>query len=209
MEKYNLTDNNFTKKQIGRRSFLKNVTAYLGGITLMNWGLFPFKNAVASILGGNKDNNQEKLIFIAIDALHPKYFELDAKGMPGGSEGNWLMPNIHAFLKKSLWYRNAKAYLPAATDMNHLNALAGTSSAQTGIISVWAQPTGWDKDGDAIISRTSMSFARDDKAGRWIHFFMHGSGAGQTPRLCSSRGRNGWATCSVVMGVPLPVLIFW
>jgi len=54
--------------------------------------LFPFKDALASILGGNKGNNQEKLIFIAIDALHPKYFELDAKGLPGGSEGNWLMP---------------------------------------------------------------------------------------------------------------------
>jgi predicted AlkP superfamily pyrophosphatase or phosphodiesterase len=163
MEKDNLKGNNCTKEQIGRRSFLRKFTTLLSGITLMNWGLFPFKNAVASILGGNKGNNQEKLIFIAIDALHPKYFELDAKGMPGGREGNWLMPNIHAFLKKSLWYKNAKAYLPAATDMNHLNALAGTSSAQSGIISVWAQPTGWDENGEAIITRTSMSFARDDK----------------------------------------------
>ena len=83
MEKDDLTDNNFSKNQIGRRSFLKNVTASLGGITLMNWGLFPFKDAVASILGGNTGNNQEKLIFIAIDALHPKYFELDAKGSAG------------------------------------------------------------------------------------------------------------------------------
>lgn len=174
MEKDNLTDNNFSKNQIGRRSFLKNLTASLGGITLMNWGLFPFKDALASILGGNTGNNQEKLIFIAIDALHPKYFELDARGLPGGSEGNWLMPNIHAFLKKSLWYRNAKSYLPAATDMNHLNALAGTSSAQTGIISVWAQPTGWDRDrdGDAIVTRTNMSFARDDK-GRPVDTIFH------------------------------------
>jgi predicted AlkP superfamily pyrophosphatase or phosphodiesterase len=132
-------------------------------MTLINGGLFPIKGAWASTLNGNKGNNQEKLIFIAIDALHPKYFELDAKGLPGGSEGNWLMPNIHAFLKKSLWYKNARCYLPAATDMNHLNALAGTSSAQTGIISVWAQPTGWDKNGDAIITHTNMSFARDDK----------------------------------------------
>ena len=82
------------------------------------------------------------------------------------------MPNIHAFLKKSLWYRNAKSYLPAATDMNHLNALAGTSSAQSGIISVWAQPTGWDENGEAIITRTSMSFARDDK-GRPVDTLFH------------------------------------
>jgi hypothetical protein len=164
MEKRNAMHKHLTaKKQIGRRSFLKKVTAALGGMTLMSWGLFPFKGLGASMPGGNAGNTKEKLIFIAIDALHPKYFELDSKGLPGGSDGNWLMPNIRAFLKKSLWYRNAKGFLPAATDMNHLNVLAGTSSAQTGIIGVWAQPTGWDKNGEAIVTRTSMSFARDDK----------------------------------------------
>ena len=172
MEKDNIMNNNFIKNQIGRRSFLKKVTAFLGGITIMNCSLFPLRGAIASILGDNGNNNQRKLIFIAIDALHPKYFELDAKGLPGGSDGNWLMPNINAFLKKSLWYKNAKAYLPAATDMNHLNALAGTSSAQTGVISVWAQPTGWDKDGEAIVTRTSMSFAKDDK-GRPVDTLFH------------------------------------
>jgi hypothetical protein len=145
------------KMKFGRRSFLKKVTSFLGGMTLMNWGIFPFLSAASS------SGKREKLIFIAIDALNPKYFDLDAKGMPGGSDGNWLMPNIRAFLKKSLWYKNAKAFLPAATDMNHLNALAGTSSAQTGIISVWAQPTGWDESGEAVIQHTSMSFAKDDK----------------------------------------------
>jgi predicted AlkP superfamily pyrophosphatase or phosphodiesterase len=172
-KKKHTRDNGFTTEEtINRRSFLKKITAALGGMTLMNLGLFPFKGAGASMPGGNPGNNKEKLIFIAIDALHPKYFELDAQGMPGGSEGNWLMPNIHAFLKKSLWYRNAKSYLPAATDMNHLNVLAGTSSAQTGIISVWAQPTGWDENGGAIITRTSMSFARDDK-GRPVDTLFH------------------------------------
>ena len=152
----------------GRRSFLKNVASVLGGITLMNWSIFPFRNASASV----PDDQKKKLIFIAIDALHPKYFELDARGFPGGSEGNWLMPNINTFLKKSLWYKNAKCFLPAATDMNHLNALAGTSSAQTGIISVWAQPTGWNDVGDIIVQPTSMSFARDDR-GRPVDTLFH------------------------------------
>lgn len=147
-------------KQISRRSFLQKVTAFLSGFALMNTYL---KESLAAILDVNKSSKQEKLIFIAIDALHPKYFELDARGMPGGQEGNWLMPNICSFLKNSLWYRNAKAYLPAATDMNHLNVLAGTSSAQTGIIGVWAQPTGWDENGEAIVTPSSLSFARDDK----------------------------------------------
>lgn len=161
MENYTFTNGDpITNKQISRRSFLHKISALLSGMVLMN---IPLKNALAFIAGGNKGTDKEKLIFIAIDALHPNYFELDARGMPGGSEGNWLMPNIHAFLKKSLWYRNAKAYLPAATDMNHLNVLAGTSSAQTGIVGVWAQPTGWDENGEAIVTRTSMSFARDNK----------------------------------------------
>ena len=148
---------------------MKKVTALLGGITVFNGVMFPFKSAGASIFD---KNNKEKLIFIAIDGLHPKYFELDAQGMPGGCEGNWLMPNIRAFLKKSLWYKNARCYLPAATDMNHLNALAGTSSAQTGIISVWAQPTGWNKKGEVVITSTNMSFARDDK-GRPVDTLFH------------------------------------
>ncbi|HQJ08595.1 MAG TPA: alkaline phosphatase family protein, partial [Deltaproteobacteria bacterium] len=117
-------------------------------------------------------NEREKLIFVAIDALHPGYLDLDSKGMPGGSDGNWLMPNIRAFLTKSMWYRDAKAFLPAATDMNHLNALAGTSTAQTGIIGVWAQPTGWDEEGRAVIAPTSLSFARDDQ-GRSVDTLFH------------------------------------
>jgi len=148
--------------QPGRRSFLKKISTVLGGLTLMNWGLFPMKSAAVSAAGQSVAGQREKLIFIAIDALHPRYLDLDAAGQPGGSEGNWLMPNIRTFLKKAVWYRDAKCFLPAATDMNHLNALAGTSSAQTGIISVWAQPTGWDESGDAIIQRTSMSLARDE-----------------------------------------------
>jgi predicted AlkP superfamily pyrophosphatase or phosphodiesterase len=140
-------------------------------LTMGRGSLFPLKKAMASITGGNQED-RKKLIFVAIDALHPQYFELDARGMPGGSEGNWLMPNFHAFLKESLWYKNAKCFLPAATDMNHLNALAGTSSAQTGIISVWAQPTGWDDAGEMTVQPTSMAFARDDQ-GRPVDTLFH------------------------------------
>jgi predicted AlkP superfamily pyrophosphatase or phosphodiesterase len=164
-------NDSFTKIHMGRRSFFKKMAAFLGGFTLMDWRVFPVKRAIASIMGGIQED-RKKLIFVAIDALHPKYFELDARGMPGGSEGNWLMPNMHAFLEKSLWYKNAKCFLPSATDMNHLNALAGTSSAQTGMISVWAQPTGWNDEGDMMIKPTSMAFARDDK-GRPVDTLFH------------------------------------
>ncbi len=160
------------KTRIKRRSFLKWAAAFAGGLALLVWGLFPKKRNQVPQPVTTPAGNREKLIYIAIDGLHPGYLELDAGGLPGGSEGNWLMPNIHAFLNTSLWYKNARAFLPAATDMNHLNALAGTSSAQTGIVSVWAQPTGWDKDGKVIIQNTSMSFARDEK-GRSVDTLFH------------------------------------
>lgn len=151
------------KNTFGRRSFLKKVSTLLGGISLMNGWMSPFKAWGISKPAATPPDNRRKLIFIAIDSLNPKYLEFDAKGMPGGRDGNWLMPNIRNFLKRSLWYKNARSFLPAATDMNHINALAGTCSAQTGILGVWAQPTGWDENGQAVVSRISLSLARDDK----------------------------------------------
>ncbi len=155
---------NIIESVFGRRSFLKMLL--LASSTVLG-SLWKRKIVLASTVTGHgvglNNPGREKLIFIAIDALHPDYLDLDAHGFAGGREGNWLMPNIRAFLNKAVWYRNAKAYLPAATDMNHLNALAGTSSAQTGIIGVWAQPTGWNGKKEPIIQHTSMGFARDDR----------------------------------------------
>ena len=154
-------------KRFGRRMFLGLAAALAGG------GLLGCKKStVAPASLRRSPVDREKLIFIAIDALHPNYLDLDADGLPGGQEGNWLMPNIRAFLKKSLWYRDAKAYLPAATDMNHLNAMAGTSSAQTGIIGVWAQPERWNENGEILIAHSSLSFARDDQ-GRPVDTLFH------------------------------------
>ena len=113
-----------------------------------------------------------RLIYIAIDALHPKYLELNSKGRLRGKDGDWLMPSIRSFLNRAVWYPEAKAYLPAATDMNHLNALAGTSMAQNGIIGVWAQPVGWDEKGKAVIRHSHLSMARDDR-GRPVDTIFH------------------------------------
>jgi hypothetical protein len=118
------------------------------------------------------DRAPRRLIYVAIDALHPKYLELNSKGEFGGKDGDWLMPSVRAFLKRAVWYPEAKAYLPAATDMNHLNALAGTSMAQNGIIGVYAQPVSWDEKGKAIIKHSHLSMARDDK-GRPVDTIFH------------------------------------
>lgn len=163
-------------KGIARRTFLKHTATALGGLVIpsaVRKALMPNSNANAwgaPYIAG--DDRPEKLIFIAIDALHPRYFELDAAGNAGGHDGNWLMPNLRAFLSRSLWYPNARAFLPAATDMNHLNALAGTSSGQTGIVGVWAQPTGWGTDGHPIVERSHITRARDDQ-GRPVDTLFH------------------------------------
>jgi len=162
------------KKGFGRRTFLGWGAALLGGGALA-WVMGPWLRKAPParpVVLRKSPADREKLIYITIDALHPAYLELDAHGLPGGSEGNWLMPNVRAFLKKSLWYTDAKAYLPAATDMNHLNAMAGTSTAQTGIIGVWAQPKGWDAGGEAIIAPSNLSLCRDDQ-GRPVDTVFH------------------------------------
>lgn len=163
------------RKKLRRRSFLKWAAAMLGGAALLTWGLGSLKKKIPTsshVSLKKSPGDREKLIFVTIDGLHPEYLDLTAKGLSGGKEGDWLMPNIRAFLGKSLWYKNAKAFLPAATDMNHLNALAGGSTAQTGIIGVWAQPVGWDEKGNIIIRHSHLSHAKDDK-GRPVDTLFH------------------------------------
>ncbi|HQJ72090.1 MAG TPA: alkaline phosphatase family protein [Spirochaetota bacterium] len=156
-----------TKNLMSRRRLLQGAGALAG---------LAASGAVESALRAfpgivKKGDRPRKMIYVAIDALHPAYAYLDSRGSAGGSPGNWLVPNIRAFLDRSLWYTNAMAHLPAATDMNHLNALAGTSSAQTGIIGVWAQPASWDGD-EAVLKRSHLSFARDDR-GRPVDTIFH------------------------------------
>jgi len=147
---------------LGRREFLKGMAAFAGGAVSLGWALAPAGRCWAAGQARRFSPGRHKLIFVAIDGLNPRYLELDSRGVAGGSEGDWLMPNIRSFLGRSVWYPNAKCHLPSATDMNHLNALAGTSSAQTGILSVWAQPVGWTGCG-VDIRPTSLTYARDDR----------------------------------------------
>jgi len=122
--------------------------------------------------GGHGQAPPGRLIYIAIDSLHPAYLSLGADAKGPGQEGDWLMPNIHRFLSQAAWYPNAKDYLIAATDMNHLNVLAGTSTAQTGIYSVNTQVFDWDAAGAIVIRDSSLAWARDDR-GRPVETIFH------------------------------------
>lgn len=167
-------ENRFNR--LGRRPFLRICGALLGGALLsgkvgrLHGRAFAGTGETRNPVKGKRSHR--RLIYIAIDALHPKYLELNSKGQLGGKDGDWLMPSMRAFLNRAVWYPEAKAYLPAATDMNHLNALAGASMAQNGIIGVWAQPAGWDEKGKAIIRHSHLSMARDDQ-GRPVDTLFH------------------------------------
>lgn len=150
------------KDGLGRREFLKGIASAAFGVACAGFGPFPPARGWASGRSLRFSPARNNLIFVAIDGFDPRYVYLDSKGMAGGSEGDWLVPHIRSFLSRSVWFRDARCFLPSATDMNHLNALAGTSSAQTGILSVWAQPVGWTSSG-ALIRPTSLTYAKDDK----------------------------------------------
>ncbi len=79
------------------------------------------------------NSSPPKVILIAIDSLDPAYVSLDSQGEAGGTPGDWLMPNVREFLSGGTWLEHARSYMPSATDMNHMNAVAGTYIGQTGI----------------------------------------------------------------------------
>ena len=172
-------------RRFNRRSFLQTCGALVGTALVSAKGPSLIGRAFAGTGETQNPVKEERaprrLIYIAIDALHPKYLELNSKGQLVGKDGDWLMPSVRSFLNRAVWYPEAKTYLPAATDMNHLNALAGTSMAQNGIIGVWAQPVGWDEKGKAVL---------------WTRSSTPGSGAGPGLRRFSLQARVGWARCS-------------
>jgi len=91
------------KSILRRREFLGMLAAGAGSAYLLNIGC----DSKSESNGPSK-----KLIYIALDSIHPGFFSLDARGMPGGVEGNYLMPNINRFIKQCVWYPNATSACP-------------------------------------------------------------------------------------------------
>ena len=112
------------------------------------------------------NSSPPKVILIAIDSLDPAYVSLNSQGEAGGTPGDWLMPNVREFLSGGTWLEHARSYMPSATDMNHMNALAGTYIGQTGINLVGKQFFDWEEDGSPNIVDISYSFLRDSQGNR-------------------------------------------
>jgi len=104
--------------------------------------------------------NQRNVYYWAIDSMDPEYLYLNKQGTGPGSPGDWLMPNLHAFLAKGVNYTNAKVYLPSATDMNHTNALAGTYTGTQGIYMVGGTFRGFTQHDEVIDAPNSMDLMR-------------------------------------------------
>lgn len=106
------------------------------------------------------------IYYWSVDSMDPQYLYLDRKGTGKGSEGNWLMPNMHAFLKDSADYTNAVDYLPSATDMNHTNALAGTYTGTEGVYMVGGTFRGFTEHDETLSGPNStnlMKYGPDGK----------------------------------------------
>jgi predicted AlkP superfamily pyrophosphatase or phosphodiesterase len=101
-----------------------------------------------------------KIYFVSIDSLDPAYLKLNSKGTGYGSRNDWLMPNLHQFMERAVFYPNAKVHIITATDMNHFNFLAGTKTGTSGISMVGGFFFGFDEKGQAII-RGATQFDRD------------------------------------------------
>jgi len=112
---------------------------------------------------GNSALKPKPVLFVAIDSLHPGYLELDRDGNSGGHKGNWLMPNVHRYLAGATRFANSRGYMPSATDMNHLNVVAGTHSGETGIVGVSTQLYDWYPDRTPQWEPPHLAWARDGK----------------------------------------------
>jgi hypothetical protein len=147
--------------KLSRRSFLKGA-AGAGLAFSLPQGVIGCGSQNGSP-GAGPAGKPPPVLFVSIDSLPPSYLTLNSRGERGGRDGDWLMPNLMGFLEESTLFAHARGYLPAATDMNHLNAVAGTSSAQTGVISVSVQPYNWNPDGTMRFEPMHVSWFRDDQ----------------------------------------------
>ncbi len=98
--------------------------------------------------------DKHKIYMVSIDSLGTEYLKLNAKGNGWGKQGDWLMPNLHSFIKKSTYYPNHKVHLVSATDMNHAVYLSGAYPGRLGMYSVNVFFFGFDAKGKPIIKGT-------------------------------------------------------
>ena len=109
---------------------------------------------------------ERNIYFWSIDSMDPEYLYLDREGTGQGKEGDWLMPNTQAFMKESANYKNARVYLPSATDMNHTNALAGAYTGTQGVYMVGGTYKGFTEHDEVLYGPNTMNLMLFGKEGK-------------------------------------------
>ncbi|MEP0847778.1 MAG: VCBS repeat-containing protein [Phycisphaerae bacterium] len=122
-------------------------------------------NLLATALVGVKVTDAPKVIYVSMDGLAPGYLTLNAAGTGPGSPGDWLMPNVQAFLSRATHFSGALSDLPSATDHNQTGALTGSHMGVNGIGSLVSHYYGRDNDGVSVIKVPSPSLLRHGPKG--------------------------------------------
>ncbi len=158
---------------------------------------------IAESSSGNYDSvrlaaevtRRPKIYFWSIDSMDPEYLYLNRAGTGPGSEGDWLMPNVRSFFSDCVNYTNAKCFLPAATDMNHTNALAGTYTGTSGIYLVGGSVTGFNEYDEILQGPNSMQLMRYGPEGKPIErLFEVAKRETGGKALCGFWSNKNWLT---------------
>ncbi len=107
-----------------------------------------------------------KIYFLIIDSLDYKYLGMNRKGDGPGKEGDWLCPNIRAFMGQGSSFSEAHCGMPAATDMNHTTIMSGASTGTLGAYWVSGLYAGLDPVGDIIVARPNPDVLRYGSTGK-------------------------------------------
>lgn len=112
--------------------------------------------------------DKPKVYFFSVDSMDPGYLGLDRRGTGRGRDGDWLMPNVRAFMKEAVNYSDARVYLPSATDMNHTNALAGVFSGTSGIYMVGGTYKGFGAHDEVMTGNNDVELMLYGPDGRQV-----------------------------------------
>ncbi len=148
-------------------SALLNVpaTARPGGRIDWAFRLFDGQTLLASSRVGARVDPTPKVIYTSIDALAPEYMYLNAAGTGPGAPGDWLMPNVQAFMQQSTTYSGALSDIPSATDHNQVGAMTGSHLGTSGIGCLVAYYYGRQADGISDIRVPSTELLRHGEHG--------------------------------------------
>ncbi len=129
----------------------------------------------------------------SLDSMDPEYLYMNGAGTGAGSDGDWLMPNLHAFIGESVNYTRAQDYLPSATDMNHTNALAGTYTGTAGVYCVGGTCGGISEHDELKLVANSYNLLRYGEGGQPVQrIFEVAKEETQGKALCGFWTNKNW-----------------